>query len=184
MHHISFLIIREQSKDCKTDEISKEGKANAVLVKTRHFGEIELDESKVIYFENGILGFEDYKEYTLLYDEEEGERPDISWLQSLDEPSLAIPVVNPFFVKAEYNPEVDDELLNSLGDLNEENIVVLVSITVPQNVEKISANLKAPFIINSFERKGAQIIVENADYEVKYYFYEQLKALKAAKEGE
>ena len=154
-----------------------------MLVKTRHFGEIDLDEDKVIYFENGIFGFEEYKEFTLLYDDEDGERPDISWLQSLNEPALAIPVVNPFVVISDYNPEVDDELLTPLGSLTDENIVVLISITVPERVENISANLKAPFIINSDERKGAQIVVENTDYEVKYYFYEQLKAYKAAKEG-
>ncbi len=154
-----------------------------MLVKTRHFGEIDLDEDKIIYFENGIFGFEEYKEFTLLYDDEGGERQDISWLQSLNEPALAIPVVNPFVVKSDYNPEVDDELLKPLGSLTEENVVVLISITVPEQVERITANLKAPFIINSDERKGAQIVVENTDYEVKYYFYEQLKALKAAKEG-
>ena len=154
-----------------------------MLVETRHFGEIELDEDKVICFENGILGFEDFKKYTLLYDNDEGERPDISWLQSLDEPTLAIPVVSPFLVKQDYNPEVDDELLMPLGSVTDENVVVLVSITVPSDVEKISANLKAPLIINSDSRRGAQIIVENADYIVKYYFYEQLKANKAAKEG-
>ncbi len=154
-----------------------------MLVRTRHFGEIDLDENKIIYFENGIFGFEDYKEFTLLYDDEDGERPDISWLQSLNEPALAIPVVNPFIVKPDYNPEVEDELLKPLGNLVEENIVVLISITVPEEVEKISANLKAPFIINSDERKGAQIVVENQDYEVKYYFYEQLKAHKVTKEG-
>ncbi len=152
-------------------------------VKTRHFGEIELDENKIIYFDNGIFGFEDYKEYTLLYDDEGGQRPDISWLQSLDEPALAIPVVNPFIIKPDFNPEVEDELLKSLGDLTDENIVVLVSVTVPEEIERISANLKAPFIINSDERKGTQVVVENADYEIKYRFYEQLKAYKAAKEG-
>jgi flagellar assembly factor FliW len=160
-----------------------EGKAIKMLVRTRHFGEIDLDESKVIYFDNGIFGFEDNKRFTILYDNEGGERPDISWLQSLDEPALAIPVVNPFIVKADYNPEVEDELLKPLGNLTDENVVVLISITVPKEVEKISANLKAPFIINSDERKGAQIVVENPDYEVKYYFYEQLEAHKAAKEG-
>lgn len=154
-----------------------------MLVKTRHFGEIDLDENKIIEFENGILGFENYKKYTILFDDEAGEKPDISWLQSLDEPALAIPVVNPFIVKPDFNPEVEDELLKPLGNLTEENVVVLASITVPEDIEKISANLKAPFIINSDERKGAQIIVENSDYEVKYRFYEQLKAYKAAKEG-
>lgn len=154
-----------------------------MLIRTRHFGEIELDENKVIYFDNGILGFEDFKEYTLLYDNEEGERPDISWLQSLDEPSLAIPVVSPFLVKPDYNPEVDDELLKPLGDINDDNIIVLISVTVPSDITKISANLRAPFIINSESRKGAQIITENSEYEVKYRFYDQLQAYKAAKGG-
>ena len=154
-----------------------------MLVKTKHFGEIELDEDKILYFENGIFGFEEYKKYTILYDDEDDKRPDISWLQSLDEPALAIPIVNPFIIKPDFNPEVDDELLKPLGVLTEENIVVLVSITVPEKVEMITANLKAPFIINSDDRKGAQIVVENPDYEVKYRFYEQLQAYKAAKEG-
>lgn len=155
-----------------------------MLVKTKHFGEIDLDENKIIYFENGILGFEDLKKYTLLFDDEGNERPDISWLQSLEEPALAIPVVSPFLVKEDYNPEVEDELLKPLGSLNEDNIVVLVSITVPSEIEKISANLRAPFVINSDSKKGAQIIIENSAYEVKYRFYEKLNSHKVAKEGE
>lgn len=154
-----------------------------MLINTKHFGEINLDESKIIHFDNGILGFEDYRSFTLLYDDEGGERPDISWLQSIEEPALAIPVISPFIVKPEYNPNVEDELLKPLGALNEDNIVVLVSITVPADIEKISANIKAPFILNSDSKKGIQLIIENPDYEVKYRFYEQLKAYKAAKEG-
>jgi len=154
-----------------------------MLVKTRHFGEVDLDEGKIIYFEQGILGFEDCKRYAILYDNESGERPDISWLQSLDEPALAIPVISPFLVKSDYNPVVEDELLQSLGDLTPENLIVLVSVTVPGDITKISANLKAPFIINADLRKGCQVIVENSDYEIKYYFYNQLQAAKAAKGG-
>ena len=142
-------------------------------IKTKHFGEIDLDESKIIHFADGILG----------YDNEEGERPDISWLQSIDEPALAIPVISPFLVMEEYNPEVEDELLKPLGNMNVDNIIVLVSVTVPSDITKLSANMKAPFIINAETRKGIQIVVENDDYEIKYHFYEKLAAIKAAKEG-
>lgn len=151
-----------------------------MLVKTRHFGEIDLNEDKVLYFENGILGFEEFKRFTLLYDEEGEVRPDISWLQSLDEVSLAIPVMNPFLIKPDYNPKVEEELLKPLGEVTDDNIVLLVTITVPAEIEKISANLKAPIIINSDIKKGAQIIADNQDYEVKFRFYDQIKA---AKEG-
>lgn len=154
-----------------------------MLVKTKHFGEVELDESKILHFENGILGFEDYKLYTILYEEEDGKRPDISWLQSLEEPALALPVISPFIIKPDYNPVIEDELIKHLEELNDNNIVVLVAVTVPADIEKITANLKAPIIINSENRKGAQVIVENTDYEIKHYIYEELKAYKAAKEG-
>jgi flagellar assembly factor FliW len=163
------------------ERLKFERKVLKVLVNTRHYGEIDLDEDKILFFENGILGFEDYKKYTLLYDEEGGERSDISWLQSLDEVALAVPVISPFLIKSDYNPEVEDELLKPLGEISENNIAVLVTITVPADVKNISANLKAPIVINSENGKCAQIIVDNQDYEVKYYFYDQLKAAKEGK---
>ena len=102
-----------------------------MLVKTKHFGEIDLDEDKIITFDEGILGFADYKRYAIIYDNESGERPDITWLQNIDEPALAIPVVSPFLIKPDFNPTVEDELLASLGEITPENLVVLVSVTVP-----------------------------------------------------
>ena len=152
-----------------------------MLVKTRHFGEINLEDDKILTFENGILGFEDYKNFTLLYDNEGDDKPNISWFQSLDEASLAIPVINPFLVKPDYNPQVEDELLKPLGEITDDNAVILVTVTVPEEVEKISANMKAPIIINSDTRRGAQIIADNADYVVKHRFYDQLKAAKEGK---
>ena len=64
-----------------------------MLVKTKHFGEIELAEDKVLTFENGILGFENQKHYTILYNNENETRSSISWLQSLEEPTLALPII-------------------------------------------------------------------------------------------
>lgn len=148
---------------------------------TKHFGEIELGEEKIINFDNGIMGFEDYKRYTILFDIESGEKPVISWLQSIEEPGLAIPVINPLYVREDYNPTVEDELLTSLGELNDENIIVLLSITVPSDITKMTSNLKAPFIINSDTRKGCQVIVENSDYPVKHNVYESLEKIKKTK---
>lgn len=152
-----------------------------MLVKTRYFGEIDLGEDKIITLERGLIGFEEYKKYTILYDSEQEERPAISWLQSLDEPGLALPVVSPLVVKPDYNPVVEDELLMNIGELTEENLVILLTLTVPEDVKKMTTNLKAPIIINSDTRKGVQLIVENQDYEVKYNVYDVLKARKGDK---
>lgn len=146
--------------------------------KTKHFGEIELGEDKIITFDNGIMGFEDYKHFTILYDIEEDNKPIISWIQSIDEPELAIPVINPLYVREDYNPTVEDELLTSLGELNDENILVLLTVTVPSDISEMTSNLKAPFIINSDTKKGCQVIVENSDYPVKYNVYEAIEKIK------
>ena len=116
---------------------------------TRVFGEIDIEDEKIINFEDGIIGFPDLKKFTLIYDEEKENNSNIIWMQSLDEPAFAMPVMNPLLVKENYNPIVEDELLKALGNLAEENTLVLVTVTVPQNIEKTSVNLKAPIVINA-----------------------------------
>ena len=83
-------------------------------------------------------------------------------------------------MKEDYNPVVEDELLTGLGDLTEENLVILLTMTVPEDIKQMSVNLMAPIIINADTRKGTQIVVENADYEVKYKIYDILQAKKEA----
>ena len=147
-------------------------------INTKVFGEIDIEEDKIINFVNGIIGFPDLKRFTLIYDSERGVNSGIRWLQSMDEPGFAIPVMDPLAVKEDYNPMVEDELLKKLGDMNEDNTLVLVSATIPKDITKMSVNLQGPFIINADERKACQVIVENEDYPVKFYVYDILKARK------
>lgn len=101
----------------------------------------------------------------------------ISWLQSLDEPQLAFPVIDPLKVCRDYDPRIDEELLRPLGELTEDNLLVLVTITVPSNVEDMSINLKAPIIINADLKKASQLIIED-DLPVRYKIYHLLKEAK------
>lgn len=137
-------------------------------IDTKYFGEVEIGDEKIIHFENGLFGFEDYKDYTILFDIEAGDKTLFSWLQSVTEKKLAFPVVNPLRVKEDYNPTVEDGLLETIGGVTDENLLVLLLATVPEEIKNTSVNLKAPLIINSDTRKGVQVIAENADYEVKY----------------
>lgn len=148
-------------------------------VNTRLFGEIEIEENKIISFENGIIGFPDCKQFALIFDEVESkDKRNISWLQSLDEPSFALPVMDPLLVKEDYNPQVEHELLKNLGNLTPENTYVLVTVTVPSDIKKLSINLRAPIIINSDELKAEQLIVDDS-LPVKYMIYDILQNKKA-----
>lgn len=147
-------------------------------IKTKVFGEIEIDDAKIITFESGIIGFPDLKKFTLLYDAEK--TGGIKWLQSLDEPAFAMPVMDPLSVKETYNPVVEDELLKPLGDLDPEEILVLVTVTVPKDLTKMSVNLQAPIILNAENKTGCQIIVENGtdEFPVKFMVYDILQEKK------
>ena len=151
-------------------------------VNTRVFGEIDIEDEKSIFFEQGIIGFPDLQNFALIYNSEKEKKGAISWLQSLDEPTFALPVMDPLTMCPDYNPQVEDELLKPLGELTEDNLFVLVTVTVPQNIEEIAINLKAPIVINSVTRRAGQVIVED-DYPVKYKIYDKIKEAKG-KAGE
>lgn len=140
---------------------------------TRLFGEIDIDDSKIIKLKEGIIGFPELQNFTLIYDEEKENQGRIKWLQSMDDPTFAMPVINPLDIKPDYNPVVNEEGLKSLGAMPAESAFILVTITVPKEIEKMSVNLKAPFIINMENLHGVQMIVED-DYPVKYMIYDIL----------
>lgn len=148
-------------------------------INTRIFGEIEIEDEKVIAFENGIIGFPDMKHFVLIHDAEKGTNAGIRFLQSVEEPGFAMPVMDPLVVKPDYDPEVDDELLKAAGHITPDNILVLVTVTVPKDIKKMSVNLQGPIVINVEEHKACQIIVENGDYPVKFSIYDILQAGKA-----
>lgn len=145
-------------------------------VNTRLFGEIDVAEDKVIRLDTGIVGFPDLKNFTLIFDEEKG-KTNIMWFQSMDEPQFAMPVLSPSFIRPDYNPHVEDELLSPLGNLTDDNLFVLVTVKVPKNIEGMTVNLKAPIIINTDNMKGGQVIVDD-DEQVRFPIYELLKKAK------
>ena len=151
-------------------------------INTRIFGKINISDDKLIHFPNGIIGFADLKDFALIHDEEKGDNGGIRWLQSVQEPAFAMPVVNPLSVCTDYNPEVEDELLKPLGNMGADDMLVIVTITVPSDLTKMTVNLKAPFVINANNRNAAQIIVEGEQYQVKFPVYEILQ--KTQKAGE
>lgn len=152
-----------------------------MLVKTKFFGEIDVDDQKVITFDNGLIGFENLKKFTLIYNSETEQSNTITWLQSLEEQMVALPVLNPFSVMSDYNPVVEDEILVKLGELNPENTVIFLTLTVPSDITKMTTNLKAPIIINAETRMGCQVIAENPDYVVKYNIFDVIQKMKGKK---
>lgn len=145
---------------------------------TKVFGEVTIDEERIIIFPAGIVGFPDLTDFAMLHDEEDG-IASIHWLQSLQEPAFAMPVMDPLIIKENYNPEVDDELLKPLGEFDPAEMLVLVTVTVPQDLTKMTVNLKGPIIVNANNRRACQVIIDGEDYKVKFPIYDILESRKA-----
>lgn len=149
-----------------------------MTIETRIFGEVTIDSEKIIHFESGIIGFPELTDFALIYDADKGTDAGIRWMQSMQEPNFAIPVMDPLLVCADYNPTVDDEILKPIEFESVEDILLLVTVTVPKDLKLMSVNLKAPLIINVPERKAIQIILDSDEYKVKYPIYDILNAKK------
>lgn len=146
-------------------------------VTTRIFGTIDIEEEKLIHFVNGIVGFPQLTTFALIHDNEK--QGGIQWLQSMQEPQFAIPVMNPLDILDDYNPQVEDELLKPIGGLDPENMLVLVTVAVPSDLTKMSVNLRGPIVINAANLKACQVITEGEDYQVKFPIYDIIKSRKA-----
>ncbi|MCR5338543.1 MAG: flagellar assembly protein FliW [Lachnospiraceae bacterium] len=147
-------------------------------IKTRIFGTVDVADDKLIKFEGGLVGFPELIDFALIHDLDDEKAQGIQWMQSVQEPQFAIPVIDPVSVMEQYNPQIEDELLKPLGELNADNMLVLVTVTVPRDISQMSVNLRGPIIINTDTRKAAQVIAEGDEYAVKYPVYEILKSRK------
>ncbi|MCR5407442.1 MAG: flagellar assembly protein FliW [Lachnospiraceae bacterium] len=144
-------------------------------VSTKLFGTIDVGDDKIIEFPEGILGFPELKKFTLMYDNDKNTAGGMNFLVSLDEPAFALPVVPALIVEPGYSPKFTENIEATIGVLTEENALVLVTMTIPADVTKMTVNLNAPIVVNINTKKGMQSVVANEEYDVKYPIYDKLK---------
>ena len=148
-------------------------------IKTKPFGEIEVDESQEITFPEGLFGFEQYKKFYLL------ENPDspFLWLQSSEDPSLAFILISPMQFKADYELKISDEDYKSIDIKDKEKeLLDFVIVTVPSDPEKMTANLQGPIIINIKKKLGKQAISLKEDYTVRCPILDEMKRTMSKKD--
>ena len=145
-----------------------------MFIQKKYFGEIQIDETKLIHFEQGIFGFEDQKEFAVLYEGETDDNP-FCWLQSVKEAHVCLPLIDPLVWFPDYQPDLPDEEVRKLGELNPEIISIYTVTVVPENLEQMTTNLRAPIVLNLETKKGAQIVIEEGDYPIRENLYQRIK---------
>jgi flagellar assembly factor FliW len=122
------------------------------LIQSSQFGSLEIEVDYVFHFKEGILGFEELRDFVLISDED---TVPFKWLISLEEPAIGFPLLNPWHIMLEYEPGVKI-------DLNTE--APLVVVTLEDENGLMTANLKAPILLNVKDMSGRQIILTSDKY--------------------
>jgi len=140
-------------------------------INSLHFGELEIPSEEIIYFSEGICGFEDLKRWILLGDKgsENRDAALFMWLHSVEDPSVCFVVIDPFAVKKDYSPEVGFDTLSKVGTENTADLRFMAIVTMPEDIKKMTVNLKSPLVVNSLKNMAVQMVMDNDVYGFKHY---------------
>ena len=136
-------------------------------ISTTRFGDISIDESRVIQMKGGMLGFEHLERYVLLMQDE---KIPFWWFQSIEDGSIAFVVINSLAAKPDYEPVIsDDEVkLLEIASRGPEDVVLLSVVTIRSDPFNVTANLRAPLVVNTKKMLGKQVVLVESDYSVKH----------------
>jgi flagellar assembly factor FliW len=142
-------------------------------INTSRFGVLDVEENDVIQFEDGLLGFETMRRFFIV---DPADDTLILWLQSVDSPEVAFPVLEPKIFKADYKVHLSANELRCLkidSTKNKDTLVYCI-LTIPDDVSKMTANLKAPIVVNTASQSGRQVVLQENEYSVKFSMYREL----------
>ncbi len=133
-------------------------------IATTRFGTVTFTETEAIEFPWGIPGFDHLRRFLAL---SLAEQPNFVWLQSLDDPSVALPACDPWQIFPDYNPKLPGYAVAALHIENPDDFTILCVVVVTKDAETMTMNLLAPIVINLKTRRARQVMLENSGYSVR-----------------
>ncbi|MDR0312482.1 MAG: flagellar assembly protein FliW [Treponema sp.] len=148
-------------------------------VATKAYGLIDVDERQKITFPHGLLGFEPLKDYVLL----DAERQPFYWLQSMDDEKVAFILIDPFIFRPDYELNIDNEELKTIGISDPQNALIFVIVTSTPNGSGsdglLTANLRGPLVINRDTRQALQAVLTDPAWKTKHDILAEFAAVNA-----
>ena len=132
-------------------------------LETRDFGQVEIDESRVITMPTGMPGFPGMQRFVLLDREET--RPFL-WYQCVDDPGLAFVIINPNLFEPDYTVDLRAVLREmSWNGARKEDLAIYTIVNASEGIpEKITANLIGPLVINTRKKEATQMVITGSPY--------------------
>lgn len=143
-------------------------------IKTKAYGEMEIDERQIIQFPNGLFGFETLQDFVLM----DANQQPFYWLQSLEVEQVAFVLIKPNIFRPDYNPSVINSDLNalSLESVEDDDALVFSIVTFSEDNKVMTANLQGPILINRHIRQGRQCISTDSRWQTRHNIAEEMAA--------
>ncbi|MBQ72949.1 MAG: flagellar assembly protein FliW [Planctomycetaceae bacterium] len=132
-------------------------------LETTRFGNVEIDDDRVINFSSGLLGFSSYSKFVLLQPDEQGV---FFWLQSTEAPDLAFVVTDPALWITDYQANIRKDQMEELGmnELADAQVLVIVN----KRDDSITSNLQGPLVVNVQGRIGMQLVLADKRWSTRH----------------
>ena len=135
---------------------------------TERFGEVTYEEEAVLTFPRGIPAFEDKHRWIIVGNEDNA----VKWLQSVDDGDLALPVTTPDVVQPDYNARIPEDELTLVGSTDPADLALLIVVSIPEGAPwNMTANLRAPILLNLKSKKAVQVIALNEEYPIRHVIF-------------
>jgi len=139
-------------------------------IRTKPYGEMEIEDRQRIIFPRGVFGFEELREFALL----DASQPPFYWLQSLQRAEVAFVLIDPLFFRPDYTPDIDPSELQEVDIRSPDDMLLFSIVTVPEDSSRMTANLQGPLVINRRTSVGRQSISMNPQWGVRHAILEEL----------
>lgn len=146
-----------------------------MLINTVVFGLMEVADNQIFTMPEGPYGFDRTGEYALVTKQDDGVT--LMWFQPTDGAVPCFVVFNPFEIIDGYDPVIEASDLRALGCRKDDDLHFLVIAVVPDDLTKITVNLKSPIVLNHRTRLARQVILANKDYPIKFSLVEEPAAV-------
>ncbi|MDQ2872426.1 MAG: flagellar assembly protein FliW [Candidatus Eremiobacteraeota bacterium] len=135
-----------------------------IRIQTARFGEVTFTASDLLEFPWGLPGFSQLRRYLALT---LADQPNFVWLQSVDDPRMALPCSDPWQIFPDYDPKLPAYATIAL-ELNEpDDFTLLCVVVVSTDARERTMNLLAPLLVNLKTRKGRQVMLDNSGYSIR-----------------
>lgn len=140
-------------------------------INTVRFGEIDIDENRIFKFAMPIIGFNELRDFVIV---DLNKDNFFKWLQSVEDPALAFPIVSVFSLGLDYSIDLPENVVKTLKITNVESVLVMNIASIPQeNPRGTTVNLLAPLIFNLDTQTAGQVILSGSGYNISFPLFKE-----------